>query len=171
MAVRMTAVLIYADPYRSMDLFHAVPAAIIDPFLYLEADGRRVAVLPEHDHASIAAVDDGIELVDFFVYGRKELLQSGMSYVEAGLEVARRACADHGVRAATVNWDFPVALADRLRADGVGLTVDAGAFERRRRGKTCPQPDRLPPPPPPAGPAMGGGGPPAPGGRGGPPPQ
>ena len=35
----------YAAPDPSTDLFHAIPPAIIDPFLYVEADGRRVALI------------------------------------------------------------------------------------------------------------------------------
>ena len=41
-----------------------------------------------------------------------------------------------GLRSAVVPADFPLALADRLRAEGVELTPDDVAFEQRRRRKS-----------------------------------
>jgi Xaa-Pro aminopeptidase len=42
-----------------------------------------------------------------------------------------------GVREALVDPDFPIAIADRLRADGIALTPDAEAFASRRRVKSA----------------------------------
>jgi Xaa-Pro aminopeptidase len=50
-------------------------------------------------------------------------------------EVVARAVGQIGVRDAIVPGDFPVAIADRLRADGVTLTVDDAAIDARRRAK------------------------------------
>ena len=50
-------------------------------------------------------------------------------------EVHVRACRELGVTRAVVPRSFPLALADRLRAAGVELTVDGPRFERRRRVK------------------------------------
>jgi Xaa-Pro aminopeptidase len=130
------ALLLFADSDRSMDLFAAVGTVVMDPFLYAELDGRRVAVLGHIDHASVRAADPEIELLDIRDFGRRELFEQGMDWIEAQLEIARRACAHLGVTAATVSWDFPVALADRLRDGGVSVTVDHRAVERRRRVKT-----------------------------------
>ena len=41
----MPAVLMFGSPEHSADLFHEVPLPIIDPFLYLELDGRRAATV------------------------------------------------------------------------------------------------------------------------------
>ena len=41
-----------------------------------------------------------------------------------------------GSKRATVPDNFPVWLADRLRADGVELDVDQELFDDRRRAKT-----------------------------------
>jgi Xaa-Pro aminopeptidase len=41
----MPDALLYGDTLRSPELRHEVPVAIGDPFIYLERDGRRVAVL------------------------------------------------------------------------------------------------------------------------------
>ena len=43
--VAMEAVLMHADTLRSASLRHEVPLAILDPFTYLELDGRRVVVI------------------------------------------------------------------------------------------------------------------------------
>src|SRR5205085_2743908 len=66
----------------------------------------------------------------------RELRLSGMPRLDVDFEVARRALAELGVREADVPWQFPLALADALRADGVTLTVDAAAIDARRRVKT-----------------------------------
>ena len=52
------------------------------------------------------------------------------------LELALRAVRQLGIRTATVPGDFPLALADRLREQGVTLVCDDAFFDRRRRVKT-----------------------------------
>jgi Xaa-Pro aminopeptidase len=130
------ALLIYGDPERSMDLFHTIPAAIADPFLYAEVDGRRVAVVPHIDHQTVREVDPSIELLDPYDLGRRALLRQGLDATQIDFEIALRACRQLGVDRATVSWDFPVAVADRLRADGLELRIDHKAFEARRRAKS-----------------------------------
>src|SRR3954454_7188269 len=130
------ALLIYGGTERSTDLFHAIPATIVDPFLYVEVDGRRIAVIGHIDHQTIREVDPEIELIDGFELGRRELLESGMDYTTAGFEIVARACARLGVDRAVVPWDFPVAVADRLRQADVEVVPDHRAFEARRRAKT-----------------------------------
>ena len=52
------------------------------------------------------------------------------------LELTSRAAAAMGVREALVDPEFPLVVADRLRADGIELTADPEAFEARRRAKS-----------------------------------
>jgi Xaa-Pro aminopeptidase len=130
---------LYGDTATSTDLFHAIPTTIIDPFLYLETDGRKVALIGSLDAANVRAANPAVEILDPQPYGGKQLMKDGMPRLEASLEVARRALADLGVRAVSVPWQFPVALADVLRGDGVELTVDDRVFSDRRRVKTEPQ--------------------------------
>ena len=52
------------------------------------------------------------------------------------LELASRAAAAMGVSEALVDPDFPLAVADRLRADGLRLTPDGETFAARRRRKS-----------------------------------
>jgi Xaa-Pro aminopeptidase len=126
--------LIYGAPGESPDLFHVIPEGIIDPFLYLESDGRRAATVSILDKHKVAA--HGIEIIDLFELGIDDLLNSGISRHEVELELCRRACEQFGVSDAVVPSEFPVGVADHLRAGGIELTVDPEAFVTRRRTKT-----------------------------------
>jgi Xaa-Pro aminopeptidase len=68
--------------------------------------------------------------------GFDELMESGLDYRELGAQLALRAVASLGLDRATVPDNFPVWLADRLRAEGVELAVDQELFDDRRRAKT-----------------------------------
>lgn len=129
-------VLMYGDTETSTDLFHAIPAGIGDPFLYVETDGRKVALISTLDRGTVLGAEPSAEIMDLIALGWKDLVRGGMPRTDADFEVARRALAELGVREAIVPWRFPVGLADVLRADGVELTVDGDAFARRRRIKT-----------------------------------
>ncbi len=126
--------LFHGDTERSQDLFHAVPHAIIDPFLLAELDGRSVAVIGVLDADKVR--ESGVEVLDPSAFGLDELLNAGRPRLEAELEVALRACHELGVQRAAVPYDFPVALADHLRAGGIELTVDDERVVARRRVKT-----------------------------------
>jgi Xaa-Pro aminopeptidase len=132
----MPALLLHGDTERSSALRHEVPLDIIDPFLWLEQDGRRVVLTNSLERRRIADVLPGAELLLVDELGLFELLEQGVPREEAELQVTARAVARAGVREAVVPPEFPVAVADRLRAEGVALSVDAAAFEARRRVKT-----------------------------------
>jgi Xaa-Pro aminopeptidase len=126
--------LFYASPELSADLFHAVPVAITDPFLYVEDGGRRAATVSVLDADRVRAL--GIEVVDPTALGRDELLAQGLPGHEIEVELTLRACRALGIGRALVPPEFPVAVADHLRAAGLQLDVDADAFVERRRRKT-----------------------------------
>jgi Xaa-Pro aminopeptidase len=130
----VTAHLIYGSPDVSPDLFHEIPTPIIDPFLYLESNGTRAATVTMLDEHKVSPY--GIEIVDPYELGIDELLDSGVSRHEVEMELCRRACERYGVTQALVPSEFPVGLADHLRAGGIELTVDPEAFVTRRRAKT-----------------------------------
>ena len=75
-------------------------------------------------------------VLDYFELGYKELVESGLSMNEASREIELRAVREIGISEAIVPADFPLALGDRLREDGIVLTVDDAAVELRRRAKT-----------------------------------
>jgi Xaa-Pro aminopeptidase len=128
-------VLIYGDSFRSADMRHAVPLGVPDPFLYAEENGTR------HVFASSMEATRIRELGLFEVhvhedYGMDELIESGIEYRELAAQLALRAIGSLGLKRATVPENFPVWLADRVRADGVELDVDQELFDDRRRAKT-----------------------------------
>jgi Xaa-Pro aminopeptidase len=126
--------LIYGSPDASPDLFHTIPTPIIDPFLFIEVDGRRAATVTMLDAHKLEPY--GVEIIDPYDLGVDELFAAGITRHEVELELCRRACERFGVRQALVPSEFPVGVADHLRAGGLDLTVDPEAFVTRRREKT-----------------------------------
>ena len=129
------AVLIYADSFRSADMRYAVPLGVPDPFLYAEENGSR------HVFVSSLEATRLRELGLFDVHPREELgldelIASGIAPSEVSAQLALRAVGSLGLKRASVPDNFPVWLADRLRADGVELDVDQELFDDRRRAKT-----------------------------------
>jgi Xaa-Pro aminopeptidase len=129
-----SALLLYGAPEVLPDLFHAVPAGIIDPFLYVEADGRRVAIVSVLDADNARAT--GVEVLDPLRFGRDDMLSQGLAAHTIEAETCLRACRELGVETAVVPFEFPLAVADHLRAGGVDVRVDPEAFSLRRRVKT-----------------------------------
>jgi Xaa-Pro aminopeptidase len=129
-------VLVYGDTERSPTLRHEVPVAIGDPFLYLEADGRKVVLTNALERDRIAAVLPEAELLLADQLGMFELIAAGLPRDAIELELVLRAVRHAGVTAALVPGELPVVVADHLRASGIELTVDAPGFAARRRAKT-----------------------------------
>jgi Xaa-Pro aminopeptidase len=126
--------LIYGAPDASPDLFHAIPEGIIDPFLYVEENGRRAATVSVLDADKVSS--KGIDILDPYELGADEILASGVSRHQFEVEIALRACRELGVGSAIVPPEFPLGVADHLRAAGIDLTVDPEAFVERRRTKS-----------------------------------
>lgn len=132
----MTDVLLHGDTVRSPEMRHEVPLAIGDPFLVMEHDGRTVVLTNALERDRIAAVLPDALLMLASDLGLLDLLEAGMPRADADLEVLSRAVAQVGVTHARVPAAFPLAVADRLRADGVRLDVDQAFFDARRRGRS-----------------------------------
>jgi Xaa-Pro aminopeptidase len=130
-------VLVYGDTERSLALRHELPLAIGDPFLYLEADGRRAVVTTALEEARIARAAPDIECVLVDALGWDQLIGEGRSRSDAELELCARAVEAFGIRRASVPFEFPLGLADRLRRDGVEIVPDERLFTERRRRKTA----------------------------------
>jgi Xaa-Pro aminopeptidase len=128
--------LFYGDTERNAGLRHELPISIMDPFLLGVIDGRThiMASTLERDRI-VAAAPDAV-LHDVRDYGFQELMNSEMSREEMWLELTSRVAAGMGVSEALADPLMPVAVADRLRADGIQLTPDRAAIAARRRVKT-----------------------------------
>jgi Xaa-Pro aminopeptidase len=133
----MTDLLIYGDTLRSPAMRHEVPLGIGDPFLYLETDGRRVVVTNALEDDRIAQAAPDLERLLAEQLGLDELIAQGLQREVVYREVFVRAVQRVGIQAAIVPPEFPLALADRLRAVDVELTPDDERFEARRRRKTA----------------------------------
>ncbi len=132
----MGALLMYGDTERSPSMRHELPVAIGDPFVLAIDDERTWIMCSMLERERIAACRPDAELLDIDDLGFYELLDSGISRDELWLELTTRAVARTGIRAATVEFEFPLGLAERLRADGVSLTVDDPTVKMRRRSKS-----------------------------------
>jgi Xaa-Pro aminopeptidase len=129
----------YGDTVRSPDLRHALPLAIGDPFLYAERDGRRYAFISTIEAPRIRAAAGDVEVVPPDQLGADELIARRLPRREARLELLVRACRSIGLTEAATPDAFPVAAADRLRAEGLVLHPDQPAFDERRRVKNEPE--------------------------------
>src|SRR5262245_53005927 len=139
----MAALLLHGDTERSAALRHEIPLAIIDPLLFAEVDGRTYVLTSFLEAERVKRELPDAELLDFFELGYKDLVGEGMSLWDAAREVAPRAVREIGLTEAIVPGDFPLGLGDRLRQDGVVLTVDDAAVDLRRRAKTAAELDGM----------------------------
>jgi Xaa-Pro aminopeptidase len=131
----LSSVLIFGDTMRSPELRREVPHAVADPFLYVEHDSKRYAVVRSLEVARMRGVE-GLEPLPLEDFGLDELVAGGSDSEAALVEIAARACERLGVSDAVVPSTFPLEVADRLRAAGVQLTVARELFVERRRAKT-----------------------------------
>ena len=132
----MPDVLIHADTFRSPELRHEIPLGVPDPFLYAEVGGIRHIAIGSMEIARLAEVGT-YELHPTEEFGSDELTAAGVPGPEIRRQIAVRAVKALGVTSAVVPETFPLWLADRLRGEGVELTVDGEFFDERRRVKTA----------------------------------
>ena len=126
---RMATILFYGDTIRYPAVRHEVPLEIVDVCSWREG-GRTSILTSSLEAARIAEALPGAELLLVDELGFYEMLAEGMPRDEAELEVALRAVRRWGIERRVVPGDLPVALADRLRAGGIGVEVD-GRRSRR----------------------------------------
>jgi Xaa-Pro aminopeptidase len=129
-------VLIVGDTHRTPELRHEVPIGILDPFVYLEVDGRRVVAINTMEAGRIEALGTGLEVRTLEEFGADQLRRSGVDAHTFANELTRRIVRDLGVVRASVPDGFPLGVADALRSDGIELSVDQQLFDDRRRVKS-----------------------------------
>jgi Xaa-Pro aminopeptidase len=132
----MTDFLFYGSTTRSAAMRHELPVAMIDPVLLGIVDGRLHVMTSALERRRLAEEAPDAVLHDIIELGFFELRESGLSGFEIDLELASRAAAATGVREAIADPDMPVAVADRLRSDGIVLHLDHPAVAVRRRAKS-----------------------------------
>jgi len=132
----MTDYLFYGDTERSAAMRHELPVTIGDAFLIGILDGRMHVLASPLERTRIADAAPHAVLHDMADLGLYELMGGGIGTHELDLELASRAAVAMGVREAVVDPEMPVAVADRLRADGLVLNPDHAAVAARRRVKS-----------------------------------
>ena len=129
----MPDVLIFGETTTSPAMRHEVPVSIGDDFVYVERNGTKLVAVASLETPRLGG--NGLDVRAFEDFGYDDLLASGLNREQALLEIALRACRDTGVTSAAVPPDFPVSVADHLRANGIELSPDSELFVQRRRAK------------------------------------
>ena len=132
----MATILLYGDTIRYPALRHEVPLEIMDPLLFVARDGRALVMTSQLEAARISRALPDAEVVTTAELGFYDLVDEGMSANAAELETAVRALRSWEIEGAVVPPDLPVAVADRLRAEGIAVDVDGPTVDERRRVKT-----------------------------------
>jgi Xaa-Pro aminopeptidase len=138
-----TPLLIHADSLRDADMFVATAVSVVDPFTYLEMDGRRIVVASVLEADVIKRDSRATEVWPDDDFGARELVKQGWDYEDAAMERVRRVVERAGISQVAVPPSFPLALADYLRGKGVTVTPDRDTFELRRRIKDAQQLDAI----------------------------
>jgi Xaa-Pro aminopeptidase len=129
-------VLILGDTARSPELRHEVPVLIGDPFLYVEAGGRRHVVISSMEIPRVRETGAELECHPWEEFGLDELRAQGLATEELRRKVYLRAIEALGITSAKVPFSFPLGYADPLRAQGIELVPDRDFFDARRRVKS-----------------------------------
>jgi Xaa-Pro aminopeptidase len=132
----MSAVLIVGDTIRTPELRHEVPLGIPDAFVYAEVDGRRIVATSAMEANRVDELGTGLEVHTTEEFGADELRRSGLDLHAYISQLAVRIVQGLGVAGAKVPRNFPLGIADALRASGVELAVDQKLFDDRRRRKS-----------------------------------
>jgi Xaa-Pro aminopeptidase len=128
-------ILIHGDTTSSAALRHELPLSIIDPFSYFEVDGRRVVEIASMEAGRVKEAAPDVEVIDPYSLGLDELIAQGMRWHELDTELCLRAAQEIGARRLVVPGALGVAVADRLREEGIEVVPDESEFIRRRRRK------------------------------------
>ena len=131
----MPDVIIFGDTIRSPELRHEVPVAVPDPFVYVERNGTRTAYVGSLEIPRLRDVE-GLETVPLEELGLDELVEQWLSWHEINTELALRACRASSVESAVTPRDFPLEVADYLRAHEIEVEARGDLFDERRRVKS-----------------------------------
>jgi Xaa-Pro aminopeptidase len=128
-------VLIFGDTIRSPELRHEVPITVPDPFVYVERNGTRTAYVGSLEVSRLNGIE-GLETVPLEELGLDELVAQGLTWHEMTTELVLRACRSAQVQSAVTPRDFPLEVADYLRANEIDVQAQGDLFDGRRRVKT-----------------------------------
>ena len=120
---------------KDTDLFHVVPTVIADPFPYLEdGDGRRAAVIWRRTPSTSPSM--GSRCCRGRTTAGMSCSRPAATSTRCGRTWSRAPARISASQTQPCRPQFPVFLADGLRAAGLTLRVDPDLFVARRRVKT-----------------------------------
>jgi Xaa-Pro aminopeptidase len=126
--------LFFGDSYRFPDIYHSIRFLAPDPQIVLERDGEIVMLTNALEEGRARKQSRATKIENIDEYGARELMATMSPITDATATLIERFLVAHGARRIAVPQYFPIALADRLRAKGMDLTVIEG-LEQRRRAK------------------------------------
>lgn len=132
----MTDVIVIGDTFRCPELRHEIPLGVPDPFVYVEVGGARHVYVGSMEAARIDGLGLDITVHPLEEIGADELRRQSLSPHAFKVECVARACVHAGLREAVVPHTFPAGHLDRIRREGIELTVDQRTFDDRRRVKS-----------------------------------
>ena len=131
--------LFFGDTYRFPDIYHSIRFLAPDPQIVLEQDGEIILLTNALEEGRARKQSRATKIENIDAYGARELNATMSPIGDATATLIERFLTAHGAKRISVPQSFPVALADRLRANGIDLGVVEG-LEQRRRAK---RPDEI----------------------------
>ncbi|OLC58062.1 MAG: hypothetical protein AUH85_01795 [Chloroflexi bacterium 13_1_40CM_4_68_4] len=125
--------LIHSNSYDDASMLHASGFLATDPFTYLETNGHRVILTSALEAGRARKQSRATAIREMDEFGIQNLVRETKSWDEAYAAALDRFLAEYGVRDALVPREFPLYLAELLRAHGVHLEVAPELAEQRRR--------------------------------------
>jgi Xaa-Pro aminopeptidase len=128
-------ILLYADSESNANILYATKFFCPDPFIYIQtASGRRILVMSdlEIDRArKQTTVNQVLSLSKYTGIAKARYRRT-----PGPADVIAVALRDLKIRGVRIPEDFPAGVADRLRKNGIGVTVVTGPFFTSRIIKT-----------------------------------
>ena len=135
-------VLIYGDTLREPALRQEIPVEIDDVFVYAEIGGERIVVTSGNESARLNELTGiAVRILDDFEL--REPVDKPESRAAIYEEAYVRAVRSLGIKKAVIPPTLAVGFVDRLRRQGVELTVSREFFADRRRVKSPRQLDGI----------------------------
>ena len=126
--------LLFGDSYRFPDIYHSIRFLAPDPQVVLEIGDEIVMLTNALEEGRARKQSRATKIENIDDYGARELGATMTPITDATATLIERFLVANGAKRVTVPQYFPVALADRLRAKGIDLSVIEG-LEQRRRAK------------------------------------
>ena len=133
----MTPILLHAESTANADMFAATGFLAGDPFGCLIDGDSLVLLVGDFERPRAQRESRATEVVVGSELGLAELFTRGISSDAIERELTVRLLERFGVRELIVPDWLPVALADRIRAEGVELHVEGELMADRRRSKSA----------------------------------